>query len=168
MCLCSRKEMERWKCHLSVGLGLLAILLSLCHAEGEELLFIFWKYGYLRLRMRVSTADWANLPSRCSLMSVQYYRSYSSYVFLGFICLFFWYPLPPHPADPTQPALPRQWTTASIPGPNPARSACRLEKGVHTALKRWEEKTAGMKVPKTRLSGEHCFWWHDIDWVKKA
>ncbi|XP_029691764.1 integrin beta-4 isoform X3 [Takifugu rubripes] len=28
-----RKEMERWKCHLSVGLGLLAILLSWCHAE---------------------------------------------------------------------------------------------------------------------------------------
>ena len=68
--------------------------------------------------------------------SVQHYCSYSSYVFLGFIRLFFWFL--PHPADPTQPGLPRQWTTASTPGPSPARSACRLAKGVHTAPKRWE------------------------------
>lgn len=103
MCLCSRKVMERWKCHFSIGLGFLAIFLSSCHAEGEELLFIFWKYGYLRLCMRVSTADWANLPSRCSLKSVQHYCSYSSYVFLGFICLFFWYPSCPTPLTPPYP-----------------------------------------------------------------
>lgn len=68
--------------------------------------------------------------------------SWDSFAFL------FWFP----PADPTQPALPQQQTTASIPGPSPARSACRLEKGVHTAVKRWEEKTAEITVPKRRLS----------------
>lgn len=39
------------------------------------------KYGYLKLSLEVSTADWVNLLSRCSLMSVQYYCSYSRYVF---------------------------------------------------------------------------------------
>lgn len=63
-------------------------------------------------------------------------------------------PSPPAPpADPTQPALPQQQTTASIPGPSHARSACRLEKGVHTAMKRWEEKTAEITVPKRRFLG---------------
>lgn len=88
--------------------------------------------------MRVLTDDWVNLPSRCPLATVQHYRSYSHYVFLGFICLSLLIPAPPlpPPADPTQPALPQQQTTASIPGPSPARIACRLEKGVHTAMKR--------------------------------
>lgn len=35
-CLCSRKEMGRWTPLLSVGLGLLAALLTCCYAEGEN------------------------------------------------------------------------------------------------------------------------------------
>lgn len=36
VCLCSRKAMGRWMPHLSVGLGLLAALLTCCYAEGES------------------------------------------------------------------------------------------------------------------------------------
>lgn len=37
MCeLCYREEMGRWMSHVSVGLGLLLVLLTYCHAEGEE------------------------------------------------------------------------------------------------------------------------------------
>lgn len=55
--------------------------------------------------MRVSTADWVNLPSRCPLASVQYYCSYSHYVFLGFICLSLLIPSPSLPLL-TPPNLP--------------------------------------------------------------
>lgn len=36
VCFCYRKEMGRWTLHLSVGIGLLAVLLTCCCAEGEE------------------------------------------------------------------------------------------------------------------------------------
>lgn len=36
VCFRYRKEMGRWTLHLSVGLGLLAVLLTCCCAEGEE------------------------------------------------------------------------------------------------------------------------------------
>lgn len=42
------------------------------------------------------------------------------------------------------PLSPQQRTTALPPGPRPAQSACRLEKAVPTAPKRWEQKTAAV------------------------